>query len=225
MKAALIYTTTTPKLVEVVEQEIRRILPPDIEIMNYSDPSILTEIQERGQVTPTAASRLVRMYMQAINDGTDVILNICSSVGEVADAMQGFADYIGIPIVRIDEAMCREAVRLGKKIAVMATVPTTLEPTKHTILRAAEELNREVELVDCLVEGAFGLEPEQFQKRMTECALGVAEQVDVILLAQGSMAYCEALLHEQCGKTVLSSPRFGSAALKEALEKVIENRL
>ena len=54
---------------------------------------------------------------------------------------------------------------------------------------------------------------------MTEYAGKIADQVDVILFAQGSMAYCEEYIHEKYGKPVLSSPRFGAAALKEALIK------
>ena len=47
----------------------------------------------------------------------------------------------------------------------------------------------------------------------------IADKVDVILFAQGSMAYCEEYIHEKYGKVVLSSPRFGAAALKDALVK------
>ena len=146
-------------------------------------------------------------------------MNLCSSVGEVADAAQDIGKYTGVPIVRVDEEMCREAVRLGKRIGVMATLPTTLEPTKNTILRVAREMNRHVELVDALVDGAFGLDQGQFKALMTEYAGKIADQVDVILFAQGSMAYCEEYIHEKYGKPVLSSPRFGAAALKEALIK------
>lgn len=44
---------------------------------------------------------------------------------------------------------------------------TTLEPTKGTILRMARECGKHVELVDCLVDGAFGLDQDQFKARMT----------------------------------------------------------
>ena len=37
--------------------------------------------------------------------------------------------------------------------------------------------------------------------------------------AQGSMAYCEQYIADKFGKVVLSSPRFGAAELKKALEK------
>ena len=125
--------------------------------------------------------------MKAAEEGCDAVLNLCSSVGEVADAAQDAAKYIGVPIVRVDEEMCREAVRLGARIGVMATLPTTLEPTKNTVKRVAREMNHAVTLVDCLVDGAFGLDQVQFKARLTESAATIIDDVDVIVLAQGSI--------------------------------------
>ena len=217
MKIGLVYTSTTPELIEMVEAEIGKVLPKDVEIMSYQDPSILADVRKAGYVTAAPAARLITMYMQAVCDGADAILNLCSSVGEVADAAQEIAKYTGIPIVRVDEEMCREAVRRGNTIAVMATLPTTLEPTKNTILRVAREMNRHVELIDCLVDGAFGLDQEEFKNLMAEYAGKAAEQADVILFAQGSMAYCEEFIYDKYGKLVVSSPRFGASALRDAL--------
>ena len=215
----MVYTSTTPELIELVEKEVGDVLPRETEVASYQDPSILAEVRDAGYVTAPPAARLVGMYMTAVSEGADAILNLCSSVGEVADAAQDIARYTGIPIVRVDEEMCREAVRQGKRIGVMATLPTTLNPTKNTILRVAREMNRQVELVDALVDGGFGLDQEQFKALMSEYAGTIADKVDVILFAQGSMAYCEEYIHEKYGKVVLSSPRFGAAALKDALVK------
>lgn len=219
MKVALVYTGTTPELIELVEKEVRQQLPKDTEIISNQDPSIIGEVVKTGYVTAPPAARLVGMYMKAICDGADAILNICSSVGEVADAAQDIGKYTGIPIVRIDEEMCREAVKQGARIGVMATLPSTLIPTKNTIMRVAREMNKHVELVDALVEGGFGLDQEQFKQLMTKYASEISDKVDVILFAQGSMAYCEEYIHDKTGKPVLSSPRFGAVALKEALIK------
>lgn len=217
MKVGLVYTSTTPELIELVERKVKEQLGSDATLVSYQDPSILADTREAGFVTQKAAARLVTMFMNAVSDDCDAIINLCSSVGEVADAAQDIAKYIGVPIVRVDEEMCREAVRNGKKIAVMATLPTTLEPTKNTVLRVAREMGKNVELVDALVEGAFGLDQTQFKELMAKKATEVASQVDVILFAQGSMAYCEEYIADLCKKVVLSSPRFGAVALKNAL--------
>ncbi|MEG2348991.1 MAG: aspartate/glutamate racemase family protein [Hungatella sp.] len=218
MKAALVYTSTTPELMEWVETEVRKQLGGEVELLSYQNGEILAKTREAGYVTAEAAAELAKLFMTAIQDGADAILNICSSVGEAADAMQDFADYSGVPIVRIDQEMCREAVRLGSRIAIMATLPTTLQPTKNTVMRMARSMGRVVTPVEVLVDGAFGLNPEEFRMRMLEKAGEVAAQVDVILLCQGSMAYCEQLLADTYHKPVLSSPRFGAAALKKALQ-------
>lgn len=219
MKIGLIYTSTTPELIELVEKEVRGQLGGDVELYSLEDPSILSETRDAGYVTTKAAARLVAMYMKAACEDCDGILNLCSSVGEVADSAQDVAAYIGMPIVRVDEEMCREAVRRGTRIAVMATLPTTLEPTKNTIKRMSRECGRAVELVDCLVEGAFGLNQDEFRARMSESAGMIADKADVIVFAQGSMAYCEAYISEAYNKVVLSSPAFGARALKSALIK------
>ena len=75
-----------------------------------------------------------------------------------------------------------------------------------------------VELVDCLVDGAFGLDQDQFKRRLTDAAAEIIDQVDVVVLAQGSMAYAEEHLREVFGKPSLGSPRFGAAELKKALQ-------
>ena len=218
MKVGLIYTSTTPELIELVEQEVKKQLGEDVELYSLQDPSILADVRAAGYITTAPAARLIGMYMKAAEEGCEAMLNLCSSVGEVTDCAQNVAKYIGVPIVRVDEEMCREAVRLGKRIGVMATLSTTLEPTKGTVRRVAREMGTHVELVDCLVDGAFGLDQDQFKRRLTDAAAEIIDQVDVVVLAPGSMAYAEEHLREVFGKPFLGSPRFGAAELKKALQ-------
>jgi len=217
MKVALVYTSTTPELIELVEREVRNQLGENAELISLQDPSILAEVREAGHVTPCAAARLMGMFTTAVSQGADAILNICSSVGEAADAFQPAAAYIGVPVVRVDEEMCREAVRCGKRVGVLATLATTLEPTKGTIRRVARAMGTHVDIVDGLIDGAFGLDQDQFRKLLIAAAQKIADQVDVIVLAQGSMAYVEQDIEKAVGRTTLSSPRFGAIELKKAL--------
>ena len=160
------------------------------------------------------------MYMKAAEEGVDAMLNLCSSVGEVADSAQDVAKYIGVPIVRVDEEMCREAVRKGQRIGVMATLPTTLgthqghHPAHGPRVQQARGTGG-LSGGRCIRSGI----EDQFKARMTEMAGTIADKVDVIVFAQGSMAYCEQYIADKFGKVVLSSPRFGAAELKKALEK------
>ena len=116
MKVGLIYTSTTPELIADVEREVKKQLGDDVEMVSLQDPSILADVRAAGYVTAAPAARLIGMYMKAVEEGADAMLNLCSSVGEVADCVQDAARYLGVPIVRVDEEMCREAVRLGKRV-------------------------------------------------------------------------------------------------------------
>lgn len=218
MKVGLIYTGITPELKELVEQEITAQLGNDVEMLSWKDPSIIQDAGKFGYVTKELTARLVTMYMEAVNAGCDAIINLCSSVGEVADACQDLAKYMGVPIVRVDEEMCRDAARKSLKIGVVATLRTTLDPTKGTIARTSREIGRHVEMTDILVDGAFGLDQEQFKARMLEETGKYKDDVDVFLFAQGSMAYCSDVIEQAYGKKVFSSPSYGAAALKKALE-------
>jgi len=217
IKVALIYTGTSPELVESVEREIKEQLGVHVELMNYAVPSALEEIRKTGYVTATPAAKMVKTYMEAVEAGADAILNICSSVGDVVYSVQDLAKYLGVPIVMVNDEMCREAVRKGNKIAIMATLSTSIEPTRNILLRVSREMGKHVEVVTVLVDGAYGLDQEQFKARMAAEAEKIADQVDVIVFAQGSMAYCEKFIADRFQKTVLSNSYFGAKALKNAL--------
>ena len=217
IKVALIYTGTSPELIEYTEREIREQLGADVELMNYAVPSVLEEVRKTGYVTAAPAAKMIRTYMEAVEAGADAILSICSTMGDVAYSAQDAAKYLGVPIVIVNEEMCREAVRRGKKIAVMSTLPTSIAPTKNILARVSREMGKQVEVIEVLVDGAYGLDREQFQVRMTEEAAKVADKVDVIVFSQGSMAYCEKFIADQFHVTVLSNPHYGAIALKKAL--------
>lgn len=217
VKVALIYTVTTPELKEDVVREVRAQLGEGVELMNYEVPSVFEEINSTGYVTAVPAAKLIGTYMKAIEDGADAIMSICSTAGDIAYSMRGAAEYMGVPIIIVNEEMCREAVRIGKRIAIMATFQMSLEPTKNILRRVSREMGKHVEVTEVLVEGGFGLDPEQFRTLMAAKAKEVVDQVDVILFTQGSMAYCEDYIENLYNKAVLSNPYFSAKALKEAL--------
>ena len=225
-KVALVYTVTTPELKEDMLREVKKELG-DVEIMNYEIPEVFEEIKGMGYVTASPAAKLIKTYMDAIEDGADAILSICSTTGDIAYSMQDAAKYIGVPIIIVNEEMCYEAVRRGDKIALMATFQSSVDPTRNIIKRVAREIGKHVEIKEVLVEGGFGLEPDKFRVLMAERAKAVSDWADVIVFTQGSMAYCEEYIAGMYNKVVLSNPGFGARALKAALidkGKIINNR-
>jgi len=147
--------------------------------------------------------------------GVDAILETCSSVGASVDYLKPF---FNIPILRIDRPMIEKAVNEYSRIGVMATLPTTLEPTMDLIKKVANEKGKEVSTVNGLAEGAFQAltkgDTETHDRMIMERALALVESCDTIVLAQGSMARMEQPLRESTGLSVLSSIRLGLESLK-----------
>ena len=85
MKVGLIYTSTTPELIQTVEDEVKKQLGSDVEMYSLEDASILADVRDAGYVTAAPAARLIGMYMKAVEKGVGAVLNLSSSVGEVAD--------------------------------------------------------------------------------------------------------------------------------------------
>ena len=217
IKVAVIYTGSSPQLIADTEGEIMKQLGPNVEILRYKEPGILDDTLKAGYVTPKGAARLITVYMEAVDSGADAILSVCSTVGDAAYSMQDAAKFLGVPIIIINEEMCREAVRKGSRIAIMATLSSSIAPTKNIINRVAREMGKHVEVTEVCLDGGYGSEPEKLKALMASKAAEIVDKVDVIVFSQGSMAYCEEYLVKTYNKTVLSNPRFGAAAVKTAL--------
>ena len=193
-------------------------LLPDVTVYQIIDDSLIKEVNANGGPTIGVKRRMYNYYQQAESLGVDAILNQCSSVGEVADAIKPF---LSIPVVKVDEAMAEKAVSLGRKIAVVATVPTTVGPSVRLIEQKAREAGREIEIETHLVKDAMMILIEQgdvetHNKMVLSEVEAAAENCDVVVLAPGSMTVLLPLLgHIQ--KPVLTSPRLGIQRMKEVL--------
>jgi Asp/Glu/hydantoin racemase len=211
---------TAQAIVEPIKQLFAEIVP-DCRLINIVEDAMIQDVIGAGQVTPAIARRLIRYYLAAEETGAELIFNTCSSIGDVTIMARSF---VNIPIVKIDDAMAAEAVRIGERVGVLATLPTTLAPTVRLVKALAVQAGRNVSIVEGLAKGAYealiAKQPERHDTMVTEAAERVASQADVIVLAQGSMARMEEALARKTGKPVLSSPRRGVLEVKETLERM-----
>jgi Asp/Glu/hydantoin racemase len=181
---------------------------PDYGIINLLDDALIGEVIAAGKITPQVRRRLLGYYQTLSENGADLILNTCSSIGEVVYDARPF---ITVPIVRIDDAMSKEAVTNYKRIGVIATLSTTLDPTLNLVRRWSERLGKPVSLVNGLADGAFAAlssgDAGKHDALILETAKRISGDCDVILLAQASMERMEKPLSDALGKPVFSSPR------------------
>ena len=211
---------TAQSIVESTKQLFAELVP-DCRVISIIEDALIQDVIRAGRVTPEIARRLVRYYLAAEDTGADLIFNTCSSIGDVAILARSL---VKIPLVKIDDAMAAEAVRIGARVGVLATLQTTLAPTVRLVEAQAEKAGRTISVVEGLAKGAFdALFAKQLEKHdelVMAAAERVASQADVIVLAQGSMARLEEALAKRTGKPVLSSPRRGVVEVKETLERM-----
>lgn len=180
---------------------------PDVEVQHLLDDKIVADLGRDADATHVA-DRLQALGRAAVDAGSAAVIFSCSSIsGFAADLQQ----RLGVPVLRIDEAMADRAVTTGSRIAVIATLPTTLAPTAALLRERADRAGRAVQLTERIVDGAFQAvssgDQTEHDRLVGAVITELAEGHDVIVLAQASMAGAAATA--QVGVEVLTSPELG----------------
>jgi Asp/Glu/hydantoin racemase len=194
-------------------------LLPDVELVHTVDESLLKSIIADKKLSKSTTRRVVNHIISAEQAGTDCIMVTCSSIGPAAEIGRQLVD---VPVVRVDEPMAVSAVEQGSSIGVIATLPSTLNPTAELIKAQAEKKVKEIEVIPKLCAGAFEAvisgDGATHDKIVAAGILELTGQVDVITLAQASMArVVGSLPADKITVPVLSSPRLAIEHLAREL--------
>jgi aspartate/glutamate racemase len=162
---------------------------PGICIDFITDSSLLPEIRQAGKPTQPVIQRMTLYAMAAEAMGANLILNSCSTAGEVADI---FSQIVSVPVIKIDDPMANEAARLGENIALIATLPTTLGPSRRAIERHGKAIGRDVKVNEYLDQPAWEALAAGDSKRHNQILIESIRKLDgggfdAIVMAQVSM--------------------------------------
>ncbi len=161
----------------------------DLEIYNIMDDSLLKETLKEGGVNADVCSRMMSYAKTAEASGADAVLVTCTSVN-MATAM--IRPFLNIPILNIEEPAAIESLSYGKKIGVLATLPTSPMAIGRVINEKAKEMGKEIEIINRVVDGAFDVlssgDRAKHDEMVNEELYKLAEEVDVIVFAQISMS-------------------------------------
>ena len=204
-KLFLVHTSAT--LVPIFQQLCSDKLK-EVDVFNIVDDSLIKDCIARNQLTAANSRRVLGHILSTADGGADRILVTCSSIGPAVEAA---AQFVTIPVLRVDQPMADKAVNVGTRIGVVATLPTTLRPTIDLVERRAIALDRKVTTTAQLCEGAFDLlmsgNTAAHDEMVAKGILDLVGKVDVILLAQASMARVVAALPSDPARPpILSSP-------------------
>lgn len=217
-KLGLVHTSAT--LVPIFQELTdKHFAGKNIKVFNIVDDSLIKNTIERGALTPDTSRRVVDYIGSAEAAGADYILVTCSSIGA---AVETAASLTKVPVLRVDQPMADLAIKMGVKIGVVATLPTTLEPTSDLVRRRAIIAGKKIELTSVLCEGAFdalmGGQPEIHDEKVASALKDLSQKVDVILLAQASMARVVEQLSEEDKKVpIITSPELAIQYLSNIL--------
>jgi Asp/Glu/hydantoin racemase len=213
---AVIHTTTAT--VEPLKALAADMLP-GCAVINFVDDSILPQLAANGGQLDDVADRVIQYARFAEQAGADIILEACSSIGEIVPRARA---HLRVPLVRIDEAMAEQAVARGRRVGVAATLATTLAPTVRLIRAKAAEAGREIELESLLVADAYRKlmsgDREGHDQALAAALAELAPTVDVVVLAQASMARVLPRLAQEQQEKCLTSPRLAIERVRQALE-------
>ena len=148
---------------------------PGIEVRQFIGEGLLNPAISESGPAPADNRALFHLYVAAENVGCDAILNECVVYGNTATAL---ASFFNPRIVRIDEGMILDALKIGKRFAIFGTAKAALHPSETLLLNLAYRRGLEVTVETHHVT----------RETLAAEAAKVDGTVDAILLAQPSMA-------------------------------------
>lgn len=212
MSRHIAFLHTSPDHVETFERLVRA-ADPGLHVEHLVAEDLLAEAQRVGASDPTVVRRVHEAMTRAAAHGAAIVVCTCSTIGAAAEHTPRDRRFA---VARIDRAMADRAVALGPTILVAAALDSTLAPTQALVLASAARMGVAVAIQPLLVPGAWphflGGERQAYLDAIAAAVRvavrAAAEPVDVVVLAQASMAPAAELLRD-LGVEVLSSPALG----------------
>lgn len=191
---------------------LRAELAPAWTDLHTVDATLLADARAGG-ITAAVTDRLDGHLRDLARAGADVILCTCSTLGAAVEQRPPGP----VPVLRVDRPMAEAAVATGPRIAVVATVESTLAPTLALLHEAAARRGRPCDPVPVPCPAAWPAfaagDLGTYAAEIATATRAAATGADVVVLAQASMTPAAALLAD-LPIPVLTSPRTAvSAAL------------
>lgn len=184
--AALITTRAVQKYIDEII--------PDVEVVHWVDDTIQnTNFACKPGVIPRKNyAKFVQAALSQQEYGVDLILLACSTFNRAAEYARPMIDT---PMLQIDRPMMDLAVRQGRRIGLLATVPTTVPASERLLRLAGEEVGKTIEVKLRLCSEAFQVlkagDPEKHNQMLLAEIDKLSGEVDAIVMAQVSMTALE----------------------------------
>ena len=210
------FVHTVGFLVEDFRARMRRDLPA-IECFHILNESLLQDLL-RGEPKATVYRRVTEQIALAADAGADLIVMTCSSTSPAVDIAR---QMIAPPILKIDDPMAAEAVATGGRIGLVCTATSTVEPSSALLRAHAAAQGRDIAITPMVLPEAYAALMNGDRVRhdaiIRQGAVAAAGTIDVLVLAQASLAHLKDDLGATLALPVLASPPLLMQRLREML--------
>jgi aspartate/glutamate racemase len=195
---------------------------PEVQVMHLCDDTIQRDNLSAGVgVIPKINYFKFATYAHFLEEAkVDLIVLMCSTFNR---AVEFARPMINVPMLQIDRPMMELAVKTGKRIGLLATLPTTVPSSERLLRVVAEEMGKEIEIKTILSSEAFKELERGNTERHNEILLEeidkLSREVDCICMAQISMSVLESRL-TNTRVPVYNSGRTGFTRVREILESM-----
>lgn len=180
---------------------------PSADCFHILNESLLQDLL-RGAPQPLVYRRVVDQIVLAAETQPDLIVVTCSSTSPAVDIARRIVPQ---PILKIDDPMASEAVRSGPRIGLLCTATSTVKPSSALLHAHAAEQGRDIMVKTVLRPDAYQAlmagDRARHDAILHEAATGISSEVDVLVLAQASLAHLRDPLAAQLNCPVLASPQ------------------
>lgn len=206
---------------QTVQKYIAEIIP-EVSVMHFGDDTVQRDnLAAPPGTIPKANYFKFVTYAHFLEEaGVDLIMLACSTFNYAVEVAR---PMIQTPLLQIDRPMMDLAMQQGRRIGLLATLPSTVPSSERLLRQAAAEAGKEIRIQTVLCSEAFKIlragNPEKHNQMLLEAIDRLSEEVDAIVMAQVSMSVLEASL-QNSRVPVYNSARTGFAAARRILESL-----
>lgn len=216
MQARIVLIHAVRVAMEPIESAFSRTWP-EAELVNILEDSLSPDLEAAGILTPPMTKRIVALAQYGNDIGASAILFTCSAFGEAIEAAKA---TLSIPVLKPNEAMFEEALRVGSKIGLLATFGPSVPSMEKEFFDMAAKRGLTVDLSSVLVNDAMKAlkagDSEAHNRLLAEAALRLLE-CEVVMLAHFSTACALPSVSQVLGSNVLTSPDSAVTKLKSII--------
>jgi aspartate/glutamate racemase len=213
---------TVRTLVDYFDRKLRLGIP-SADFFHILDEALLERIRIRGHVAAEDTLRLESHLAAGLEIGVTTVLVTCSTLSRCVAQIPSSSQ---LRILAIDDALLDAIVSFQGSVAVLATNPTTVEPTRQSLAARGLETLHGSNVAIHVIAGAFAAlqrgDLKTHDRMIADAVNDHLGRYDMVALAQASMARATGLMAEQQRGRVFSSPDLAVERLANILKEADE---